>query len=942
MTNRASLTGQIGGTAQSAVQTALAKMGLGPAPVPQEYDTGTDFWVQVRDRERFELGLLLGVQVKAEKSYFVESAVTKALSATPPHWEYRADPDKAKAWADHAVPHILALHDSESEKTYWGAVTHESIRWTDKGAYIKVPCANVLCRDTLDELIQYAACARAGNAWSGNSWKNLEEYDPSVRLRMALVVPTLAARHGNRSQEALLVEEMIAMVVKGDYRSVARSSETVALLEGAETDGMSWRKRLLHRIYTYLRDGDVEPLLRLVELAESSSDLAAAYSVCVAALLEQGKSASARRILNGCDLEKFDDHVDRSWVALQMARCLIEDGDVAEGERIALENSSIGVLYPFDITAISLRASALGMISPFSQSGSSSERNYLEDLIGAIDAPHAWLRGQQRASALSRTQDANFALWCSDDASSEDEIMQAQHTLRGLMLSTGFAADRSSWTVAAHQYAQFVLTSSELVEISEENVAGCLSLLQLTGAKDDLQGAVDRILEQGPLGALQTALFETDLATSYGSHLTANIEFIRSTSEVVSTVQAENFARYALSLLREEESLPVASLVPWALRDSLAKMIVVLWRALSSELQDQVTDFALSFEATQDETMIRLIDRFYAGLPADAWSPSQLETMRQRLGIGSPNLEDTFPSEWAESWSATLVRLGDHRALEMADAALAAGDASAMSRIRIFKMLSPSAAGVLRDSYVQNINQTKEEYSRGCISYRGTNDLVNLFLLNITLSEFSDWETLIEAISDQYPREFLGQLLEQIVEDFESIPTDVVPRVHRNILALSDEPSRVSFFQTSKRFAALKKEASLLLMNPFESQEALAQVMLEGIPGRLAMALRIESAPSELQLPLLLMIGQEPNVRARSSAAKGFVRLLCRDGSELQVQRALAELVSSNGEAVHRAVLQQLVDSHARVDHPGWDLVEASPFRYIRESARTLRENFPY
>lgn len=51
----------------------------GPVQV-LEHDDGTDFFVQVRDVHRFELGLLLGVQVKNEKKYFSKRALAKALA----------------------------------------------------------------------------------------------------------------------------------------------------------------------------------------------------------------------------------------------------------------------------------------------------------------------------------------------------------------------------------------------------------------------------------------------------------------------------------------------------------------------------------------------------------------------------------------------------------------------------------------------------------------------------------------------------------------------------------------------------------------------------------------------------------------------------------------------------------------------------------------------
>lgn len=79
MAKRASESSLKGSRGQTPVKGKFEDLDWGPVQV-LEHDDGTDFFVQVRDVHRFELGLLLGVQVKNEKKYFSKRALAKALA----------------------------------------------------------------------------------------------------------------------------------------------------------------------------------------------------------------------------------------------------------------------------------------------------------------------------------------------------------------------------------------------------------------------------------------------------------------------------------------------------------------------------------------------------------------------------------------------------------------------------------------------------------------------------------------------------------------------------------------------------------------------------------------------------------------------------------------------------------------------------------------------
>jgi hypothetical protein len=67
---KASQTGLTGSRGQDAVGEKFLRFNWEVAPNPAEHDLGTDLWLMARDSRRFDLGALVGAQVKAGDSWF--------------------------------------------------------------------------------------------------------------------------------------------------------------------------------------------------------------------------------------------------------------------------------------------------------------------------------------------------------------------------------------------------------------------------------------------------------------------------------------------------------------------------------------------------------------------------------------------------------------------------------------------------------------------------------------------------------------------------------------------------------------------------------------------------------------------------------------------------------------------------------------------------------
>jgi hypothetical protein len=116
---RASKQEQTGGAGVSEVAGAFERIGWGPAE-NERHDLGTDLWLAVRDARLFDLGMVVGAQVKAGPSWFGEPAREDGQLTG---WWFREDRAHFDYWLGHGIPHLVVLYDLEDRIAYWVHVT---------------------------------------------------------------------------------------------------------------------------------------------------------------------------------------------------------------------------------------------------------------------------------------------------------------------------------------------------------------------------------------------------------------------------------------------------------------------------------------------------------------------------------------------------------------------------------------------------------------------------------------------------------------------------------------------------------------------------------------------------------------------------------------------------------------------------------------------------
>lgn len=233
---RAPETEATGTAGASEVAAEFQRLGWG-ATENARHDLGTDLFLEVRDERRFDLGLIVGAQVKAGPSYFGKPKYGD--DGELEGWWYReADGKHLDAWLSHTLPHLVVLRDMEAGASHWAHVTADAVVSTGKGAKLLVPRTQVVSADQREALLEVAKTQRPSVPWEGSIWTAGSALSPHQLLRHALVVPRLVAPHPNAAVTGgLTSEQAVAMLMQ------ARVKRTRPLREGARGRAGALRRR---------------------------------------------------------------------------------------------------------------------------------------------------------------------------------------------------------------------------------------------------------------------------------------------------------------------------------------------------------------------------------------------------------------------------------------------------------------------------------------------------------------------------------------------------------------------------------------------------------------------------------------------------------------------------------------------------------------------------
>ena len=322
---------EIGNRGETAVTLKFQEIGWGPVANKSE-DLGTDLWVQVRDSRRFDLGLLLGVQVKAGSSYF-DRPKNGHDGSTIGWWFAESRTDHFDYWSAHRVPHLLVLHNLDSNTSYWVHIAASALVPTANGCKILVPAAQTIDAEHRDQLMAVAYEQRPVYELEGSAVEGeARDIPPGHRLRHALVAPRLIAPHRNSGfRDELDAVQAVALLVQGRFRDLERfANERNSVPDPESTNpGPDWTWRFVSAIWDWAMTDSLKQLSATFDSAFNKGSTVASGIFLSCALQRMEQYAEALEVLNKLETINRLEPADYGWVLIQRARTRAEVGDVA-------------------------------------------------------------------------------------------------------------------------------------------------------------------------------------------------------------------------------------------------------------------------------------------------------------------------------------------------------------------------------------------------------------------------------------------------------------------------------------------------------------------------------------------------------------------------------------------------------------------------------------
>lgn len=508
---------QRGNRGEAAVMHAFMQLGWPSANAPGS-DLGTDLFLMVRER-RFDLGLLVGAQVKSGSSWFREPARDDAGEVIG--WWFRDDDrEHVDYWLTHTLPHLIVLHDLDTGTSYWCHITSDAVVSTGKGAKILVPREKTIDPDHFHALLAVAATARPKSTWEGSVWADASNIIPADMMRHALLVPRLVAPHRNAGYSVEVgPEQVVALLVEGHLRDVeifANRHSSVLTLEDAKS-ASDWRWRLAHAIGVRVTSDSVDPLLTLVTEVPTPYALAAATVAAAAGLLEQARPDEALPLLQAALDGDASSPIDHAWLLVQRARAHRELGRLELARADASEALRAKLSYGSDVTASAVAGVAAGILWSISRWNADD----LQETITGLDTLAAWWRTQCIAAGSNAVIGREFRTWAQDRSIRFSENVANNRLYAGALLASQLG-DHSAWRLLSSLNAQQrFLCVSRTADIDQ--VRGFLSELRNAGDHKALKLAVQHLLSEGPAEAVTVAANDVDLRQWTHSNAHANL-----------------------------------------------------------------------------------------------------------------------------------------------------------------------------------------------------------------------------------------------------------------------------------------------------------------------------------------------------------------------------------------------------------------------------------
>ena len=701
-------------------------IGWGVAPNWQD-DVGTDLLLMARDTTGLDLGLLVGAQVKTERAPF-KRPVRKKGTVVGFSWRDR-NSDHTDAWLGHGLPHILVLYDLERRESYWADVTTDSVESTGKGVKIFVPVEQRIEEANRDALLQVAASGRVMR-WEGTAWSKVTDLSPDESLRYALITPRLVAPHPNAERSGAPTSyEAVALLVTARLRDVTGPTRDTGIPSIAEAlESNEWPWRLFGAFGRLLLGDSVDELLSVLEQTSTSDEMAAAAAIAGAALIQTDRTDEAIPLLENATADENVPPVNHAWLTMQLARALAEVGRLDEARDLAVRVYGVAGKFPNDPTATALAGVAAILI--FNTSGWGALD--VQQVVRATDTAALWWVTQAASRGLTASVRRSFETWA---RRAPHRIGDASTDINGLASAaviSGSMGDHSGWADMTGLLAMRLLSRSP-IRVTLADARDALHALRLAGDEKAVRQAVEALLEDGPIAAVQDELAKTRLHTATRSNARASLALVQYGGDVLETHHADAFIDWLLATLDRPADFVDRTAPSYLLNVCLADTLEGVVRAGSVTKQREVVEYVLRLPAGLNGLEVNAWTRVADTIPAAAWTAQQ----RSRAAKSARKKKPPLRSVLLGVASASETDAGDEL-----DREVLSGSFAAVAAYGDVRQLSAKGALAAIRSHSDAVRSKLESAKAGTVSH-GSDVAADLAILNAWHPEEADWTTLL-------------------------------------------------------------------------------------------------------------------------------------------------------------------------------------------------------
>lgn len=746
---RASESEQTGSVGVSEATGKFGRIGFGFAEITR-HDNGTDVFLMARDRRLWDLGLTMAAQIKGGPSWFKEP-VRDAAGAVVGWWFRDDNGEHLQDWVDHALPHLLVMHNLEEDISYWVLVDNDAIISTGKGAKVLVPLTQRVDEHSRDALIAIASSVRVAPRWEGSAWAGATSLSQRDLVRYALIAPRLVAPHPNAGiREPLTAAQAIAMAAQVrdmEIREAVDNGNLRPLDELRRATDPGWR--LFAAMLGRVRTGDAEELAQVHRGIEKSPMRAAAAASGAACLLEEGRADEAIRILEAELAQDYALPVDHAWLVVQLARACGEAGQYERARALAASFQALSVTHAEDLTATALAGAGVGILFRLSDWGSVD----LENVIASSDTIVGWWRSQTRGWALGAAVAETFRTWSRDTSTRFANSDPANDQLVAAMLNATLIGDHGAWAALMQVHGMNVLSRTGR-DSEPAAVKAAVDALRLGGDVKGIEKAVRRVVVDGPASAVAELADSLDLDAMTPTSVGATLTLLREAGAALSPGAAERISAWLLGVLEEPKHFVATTRPSFLLRQTLVETLSgVMQGAASTSTHEAIADAFLSRDAVTDELEARAWAGVLVRLADAAWTDARVSTARARLS----------DNERLRRALQQVARPRDPLARDELLAEIRRGSPEALAAWRTLHDLPADAAAEALEGLARLLEERARDASPG-VTYGYTYDIGALLAqMSAVYPDAARWEELTQylehpSVADGNRSGPLGQL----------------------------------------------------------------------------------------------------------------------------------------------------------------------------------------